>query len=247
MDDKLKNDISRFINYFKKQTEEIESLNSDHVELYRRLLYASLLDTLSGTVFPKRSNRDRFVNFVRRFCRWSDGNRVSLSHLVQLLRKNPDPAYEKLRVWALQKFKALPVHGSQLMPISHEPFFDEVKQNWPVQKDHRTPIEGVDLVSLQHYQLLYHYRNVLIHELRVPGYGMEFGDDDEEPYYHLMSTIGDNNKIIPSSVELVYPWRFLKNLCNTALDELENYYIANEINPKNSFDFGTYWIRALNR
>jgi hypothetical protein len=247
MDEKLNNDIKRFTEYFKKQVEEIESLNSDHVEIYRRLLYASMLDTLAGTVYPKRLNRERFVNFIKRFCRWSDGDRISLSHLVQLLRKNPDPAYEKLRVWALEKFKALPVHGSQLMPISCEPNFDEVQKIWPVQKDHRAPIEGIDLVSLQHYQLLYRYRNVLIHELRVPGYGMEFGDDDEDPYYHLMSTIDDNNELLPSSVELVYPWRFLKRLCDTALNELEKYYTENEINPRDSFDFGTYWIGVLNR
>jgi hypothetical protein len=42
---------------------------------------------------------------------------------VQLLRKKPDPAFQKLREWALEQFKKLPVHGGQLMPITHDPSF----------------------------------------------------------------------------------------------------------------------------
>lgn len=189
MPDKRQEDIDRFIGYFKNQLYEIKALQTEHAGLYRRLLYASVLDTLAGSVLPNRHNRDRFTYFLQRFCQWPDGDRVSLPHLVQLLRKNPDPAFEKLREWALVKFKALPVHGSALMPIKHDPSFDEVKRLWPAQKEHRTPLEGVDLVSLQHFQLLYFYRNTLVHELRTPGYGMEFGDDNQN-----LSTI----KCLPS-------------------------------------------------
>ena len=242
----LQNDINRFTGYFKNQVEEIASIESGHSELYRRLLYASLLDTLAGTVMPRRLNRERFVHFVKRFCHWSDGNKVSLSHLVQLLRKNPDPAFEKLRKWAISEFKDLSVHAGRLMLIDEDPCLDLVKKNWPVQKEHRTPIEGIDLVALQHYQLLYHYRNTLVHELRTPGKGMEFGVDDLAPFYHLMSTVDDNLEINTSSIELVYPWRFLKGLCETALEELQKYYSKNEINPYDSLSYGTYWIRELN-
>ncbi len=246
MTDKLRESIDRFVGYFKKQINEIERLETEHAELYRRLLYASVLDTLAGTVLPKRSNRERFVYFVQRFCQWPDGDRVSLPHLVQLLRKNPDPAFQSLREWAFAKFKLLPVHGSVLMPISHDPSFDEVRQAWPAPKEHRTPLEGVDLVSLQHYQLLYFYRNTLVHELRTPGYGIDFGDD-REPFYHRMSTLDDSDKLVQVSVELVYPWRFLHDLCDRALDQLKNYFTTNELNPYDSLVFGTYWIRELNR
>ncbi len=247
MTDKRLESIDSFIGYFKKQLDEIQVLQTEHAELYRRLLYASVLDTLAGSVLPKRPNRERFTYFLQRFCQWPDGDRVSLPHLVQLLRKNPDPAFEKLREWALAKFKALPVHGSALMPISHDPSFDEVKKLWPAPKEHRTPLEGIDLVSLQHFQLLYFYRNTLVHELRTPGYGMEFGDDDREPFYHQMSTVGEGGDLVQVSVELVYPWRFLHHLCETALDQLKNYFTTNELSPYDSLVFGTYWIRELNR
>lgn len=237
--------IDRFTDYFGKQLEEIGALKSEHGELYQKLLYVAVLDTLAGSVTPKRLNRDRFIYFVQRFCKWSDGERVSLPHLVQLLRKNPDPAFQNLREWALGKFDALPVHGGELMPIARDPLFDEVKREWPVSSEHRAPIDGVDLAALRHYHLLYIYRNMLVHELRTPGYGMEFGQDDEEPFYHGMSTL-TNSDFVDRSVELVYPRRFLHRLCKTGLAQLKEYLVTNRLNPFDSIVFGTYWIRELN-
>ena len=247
MDSKTQSNIDRFSEYFFKQICEIESIETEHAELFRRLLYSSVLDTLAGTVMPERSNKDRFIHLIKRFCRWSDGDKISLTHLVQLLRINPDPAFEKLRTWTLEKYKALPVQSGQLMPITSDPSFEEVKNLWPGPKEHKTPLEGVDLVALQHYQLLYYYRNTLVHELRIPGYGMEFGDDDKFPYYHQMSTVGDDGKLKLKSVELVYPRGFLHQLCETAITQLKDYFVENELDPYDSFKFGTYWIRELNR
>jgi hypothetical protein len=251
MPDKLLDTVNRFTSHFTKRLGEIESLKTPEPhppEVFQCLLYASVLDTLAGSVLPKRrSNRDRFVYFIQRFCQWPDGERISLMHLVQLLRKNPDPAFEMLRKWALEEFRRLPVHAGQLMPISRDPSFDEVKSKWPVQKEHLTPLEGINLISLKHSHLLYAYRNTLVHELRRPGYGMEFGKDYTEPFYHHMSTLEDGKIGIESTVELVYPRRFLHRLCDTALVQLKQYFLANELNPYDSFVLGTYWIRELNR
>jgi hypothetical protein len=75
---------------------------------------------------------------------------------------------------------------------------------------------------------------------------MEFRDD-EKPFYHGMSTIGKGGETAQVSVELVYPWRFLHRLCDTALDEVKKYFNENELNPYDSRVFGTYWIRELMR
>jgi hypothetical protein len=239
--------IDRFTGYFEKQVAELRALTTEHQELYRKLLYVSVLDALARSVVPKRGNRDRFTYLLKRFCRWPDGERVSLPHLVELLRRNPDPAFEKLRLWAAEKDKKLPVHGGSLMPISHDPTFDEVKTVWPTSQEHRTPLEGIDLTALQHFRLLWVYRNMLVHEMRTPGRGMEFGNDSDEPFYHGMSTVDKNGRFTGRSTELVYPWRFLHRLCDTALGELRGYFAANDLNPYESFVFGTYWIEELNR
>lgn len=242
-----KDPVSRFIGYFRAQLTEIAALQTEHAELYRRLLYASVLDTLSGVVMPIRSHHgDRFVSFVQRFCKWPEGDRVSLPHLVQLLRRNPDPAFGTLREWAVEKFKKLPVHGSALMPITADPPFDEVRERWPTAKEHKAPLDGISVESLQHFKLLYAHRNSLVHELRVPGYGIEFGDD-EDPFYHRMTHLNPDGTAGSVSIELVYPQRFLHRLCDTALNTLEAYYRANDLNPYEARAFGTYWIRELNR
>lgn len=243
----LAESINRFCDYFTDQIAEIEALESQHGELYRKLLFVGVLDTLAGTVMPRRSNKERFTGFVRRFCKWSDGERVSLPHLVQLLRKNPDPAFGNLRKWALAKYNQLPVHSGVLMPISQDPDFDDVKKEWPGSSDHRAPIEGIDLKSLTHINLLYTYRNALVHELRMLGYGMDFRENSVDPYYHGMTSVGEDPGLILSTVELVYPWRFVQQLCATGIAEIRSYFLDNRLNPYDSFVFGTYWLRELNR
>jgi hypothetical protein len=246
MTDNLLADIDRFTEHFRKQVAEIQKLTTEHQELYRKILYVSVLDTLAGSVLPKRSNRERFTYFLQRFCDWTDGNRVSLPHLMQLLKKNPDPAFQKLREWTITKYKSLPAFLTGHSDISDDPQFDDVKRMWPTSADHRTPIEGVDLNALTHFQLLYVYRNMLVHEFRAPGYGMEFGEDDDKPFYHSMGSMGATGAIVGTTVELVYPQRFLHRLCNTGLTRIREYFIANELDPTDSFVFGTYWIRELN-
>ncbi len=243
----LRSDINHFCDYFESQISEIHGLHSKHEELYRKLLFVGVLDTLAGTVMPRRKNKERFIGFVRRFCKWPDGERVSLPHLVQLLRKNPDPVFGGLRRWALQRYNALPVHSGALMPISQDPLVEEVKREWPASADHKMPIEGIDLAALTHTNLLYTYRNALVHELRMLGYGMDFADMRAEPYYHGSSTVGEDTTLILKTVELVYPWRFLHRLCETGITETRQYLYENELNPYDSFTFGTYWLKELNR
>ena len=253
MTENLEKGITDFINYFTKQLNEIHELKTlcvvedkkvcCHPEIFQRLLYVSVLDTLARSVKPnQKENKKRFIYFVRHFCQWQDGERISLPHLFQLLRKNPDPAFEKLRVWVLKKYKAMPVHNSGFMSISDDPAYEDVKCLWPIHKKNDTPLERIRLDSFRHFHLLYAHRSTLVHELRAPGYGMNFANKIV-PYYHGRSINGDE---VDVSAELVYPRKFLHQLCETALQNLEEYFLANELNPYDSFKFGTYWIQELN-
>lgn len=238
-------EVDRFISHFQNQLEQISKLNTSSKELYKKLLYVSAIDAVSRSVYPRRGNRDRFVSFIKRFSNWSNGNRISMTHLFELLQRNPDTAFDKLRTWVFQELKTWSVHASSLSKLEIDPTYEEVKKQWPNTKEHRTPIEGVALESLQHYQLLYSYRNSLVHELRIPGYGMEF-DEDLEPFYHKVSDVNENNKIITKSIELVYPSGFFNNLLKESLENYSIYMKANNLNPYDYYSFGTYWINELN-
>lgn len=236
---------SRFLQHFARSLIDIRGLKAERAELFREVLYVAVLDALSKSVMPLREgNRDRFIYFLQRFCHWPDGDRVSLPHLYALVMLNPDPAFEKLRLWAVEKYRKLDPSG--LPSINTDPKYDEVKALWPGSAEHRTPLRGVDLDALTHYRLLWVYRNMLVHELRRPGRGMGFKEADE-PYYHGMSDLDENHNIAETTVELIYPSKFLDRLCETALGALRRYFTENGINPYDSFVFGTYWIRELNR
>jgi hypothetical protein len=238
--------IDRFIGYFKKQLELIDGIpKSDSSKIFRKALYVSVIDTLSKCVFPHRvGNRERFVAFVMRFSNWSEGYNVSMPHLEKLLRVNPDPAYEKLRKSIFAAYNGSLVHRSQIVGIDTDPTYEDIKKDWPVQKECRIPIEGVTLESLQHFNLLYAYRNSLVHELREPGYGMEFDEDEQYPYYHsrtIISGDGDERRI-----ELVYPVNFFRKIASTCIDKLDTYLKDSQLDPYDYYKFGTYWIAELN-
>ena len=104
------------------------------------------------------------------------------------------------------------------------------------------PIEGVKFESLKHVHLLYTYRNSLIHELRNLGYGLEELSLGKEPSYHSM-TMEDGK----DTWQLVYPLGFFENICETCIINLKEYLILNNIDPYNSFNFGSYWKEELNQ
>ena len=245
MASQLGKDIERFANYFRKQLCEIQAMKTDSAELYQRLLYLTLLDTLSGIAFPDAKNRDRYISFIKKFCEWSDGDRVSLPHLAQLLQMVSDPEYKKVHEWTINKLETHPVHGGTIEEISYDPSFEEVKAHWP-NNELNIELEGkkIWIEQLQHFNLLYAYRNTLVHEFRIPGYGIEI---DDTPYYHLLRHSNANGDDIPSTIELVYPHQFLFQLCDSGLKQLVLNFTNNGINPYDSRKFGTYWINELNR
>jgi hypothetical protein len=229
--------VNRFKQYFEYELSMINSIPaSDSSKKFKKALYVSVIDTLSKSVFPHRqSNHERFVAFLMRFSNWSEGYRISMPHLAQLLRINPDPSYEHLRKIIFESYDKSDVHKSQIVGLDTDPTVDEIKKHWPIQKECRIPIEGVTLESLQHFHLLYAYRNSLVHELREPGYGMESRDDVDYPYYHGM-TIVDAEKE-EKSIELVYPVMFFQRLVSTCLNNLETYLKDNKLDPYAYYKF----------
>lgn len=237
-----------FFQYFNEVLENISELSKDskHTKLYQKILYVSILDSLSKCVYPRRKPRERMVFFIKEFSGWENVERVSLPHLIQLLKLNPEPAFKGIREYAINEFNNWSVHSGQLMSISKDPKFYELKSKWPKENELRTPIEKISLDSLQHAQLFYTYRNSLVHEFRSPGYGIELTEDHQSPFYHIMSEINDFEELVPKSVELVYPVKFFSQLCTKCIENLKEYIKINNLNPYDYYDFGTYWLKELN-
>jgi hypothetical protein len=233
-------DIERFIDFFSRQLEVIKIAQfTDKGSLYKKVLLVSFFDALSKTVYPRKGNRDRFVSFIRYFGKWKDCERISLPHLVRLLEKVPDTDFSELRKFALSHFTTW-VKG-EVIYLDRDPAWSEVQNLWPKEKEYAKPLENLQLDSLRHVHLLYSYRNSLIHEMRKPGYGMEF-TESEAPFY--MSMVNEDNK---STWELAYPLNFFLSVSERILTGLGAYYTENSINPYDYYGFGTYWVEDLNR
>lgn len=101
----LKGKIDQFISFFRTQVNIIRLAKFEkNGNLYKKILYVGIIDTLSKTIYSRKGNRDRFVSFVRNFSGWNSCERISLPYLVRLLERAPDPQFSKLRKFALSLF-----------------------------------------------------------------------------------------------------------------------------------------------
>jgi hypothetical protein len=222
------NDISQYIAYFRGQNEKIAKVD---LHIFKKIIYLVEIDTLSRAAFPAVSgNRRRVVQFIDTFSSWGDRDRISAVQLKFTLEENG-------------------IHSGQLYGS-----INSCIDSWPYGRIIR-PDNDPTLGELQHLatpnevkyvnearyaELLYTYRNHLLHEFREPGKGIERGADPTTPFYIGM----DNLDTGESSWELVFPVHFLQNLCESCINGLEDYLIANNLNPYDAYKFGTMWRRS---
>lgn len=236
--------ISRYCTHFSSQIARVNAVSGESGDLFKKILFCSVLDALSRSIYPRKEPRDRFTSLVRRFGRWSHQDRVSLPHLGRLLELTPDPVFEKLRKFTFERLAQWKAPWNAIT-LDQDPAFTEIAKHWPKGEEYKAPMEKIRLESLTHLQLLYSHRNSLVHELRTPGYGIEM-DGDNEPFYHDMSTFAVDGEPDLETIELVYPVKFFEQLCITVLDGLKIYFMENQLNPYDSYKFGSYWIEGLN-
>lgn len=230
----------KFIESFK---DSIVKLNSDnYLPHLKRLACVGLLDTLAKCVAnPRFSNYKRFTSFIKHFCEWDDNSKISLPHLVRFLKLVPSPEFEPLRKFAISKIEKWR-HG-ETQYLDSDPSYKEVFALWPKDKEHKEPIEKISLQSLTHLTLLWKLRNSIVHELQLPGYGID-ALVTTKPGYHSMTDHRGSNPI--ETWELVYPVPFVINLIENGIKNLKIYCQENKLNPNDSYKFGSYWIEELN-
>jgi len=249
---KTSQSVKGFIDFFRGKLEIIRSGDfpgdSQEKVLFQKILYLTMIDTLSNVVYPQKRNRDRVVSFIQEFSDWRYRDRVSLPHLIRILEEAPGHEFSELQKFAFSCFDEWTKLKDDKIDLSRDPSYELVQKLWPKYRNKLKPIkiEGFSIKPefIRHDHLFYAYRNSLVHELRELGYGIEGGpseEDNDEPFYHYMKhDSGD-------SWELVYPLGFFESMCKAVLEKLEDYCIKNRVDPYHSFTFGTYWIRELNR
>lgn len=196
--------------------------------LYRKILIVVMLDTLARAWDPSGGNKERFIRLVNEHADWPDSQRVSLPQLLLVLQAIPTrpdselvrEVQRRLSGWQYGRIYRLDMDAlaSALEPLAGS-------------DDERRLI-----TNSRHADLLYTYRNHLVHEFREPGYAMEISDNDSTPYYHGMTTEQGHD-----SWELVYPIGFFLRIGSCCLANLKRHLEENDLDPYSSYEFGSIW------
>lgn len=238
---KVNESISEFVTFFRDRFVEIEKISVLYSHQYQKVLFFSAVDTLARVYQPeKTNNRKRFTSFVEEFSSWSDGRRVSLPHLSRVLEVSTDPQFGNLRQFvteALQGWKT-----GRVLPLTADPKLEQIKERWPESVRLDGPLKGLTAESLTHIELIYAYRNILIHEFRTPT--ADFTNTG--PCYMYQTTLGSCGDPKRGGWILSYPVSFIKGVAFKCLEGLEAHLTKNQIDPYESFIFGDYWLDSLN-
>ena len=169
--------INRFCDYF---VGEVGSVPANASNLQKKLLFCCLIDTLGRAAFPLESSQHtRFVNLVNTFSCWELRKHVSMQQVLLRL------AERKLTNNRLCEGLRQRISGWQtgtVMSAATDPQLDEMMSLADSDQEKKVIRECL------HTELLYHYRNRLVHEYRESGYGFELSDDGDEPFYHSDSS-----------------------------------------------------------
>lgn len=241
----LDSKISTYLDHFKLKVSRLRDYQLDPEDkLLKKNILVSILDAVSRTTSnPTARNRERFVGLIRHFGDWPEHSRVSAPHLSFFLKFLRDPSFENIRIH-VQSIIAKNSTG-EFVPLSNDPELEEIRDLWPVPAEQKL-VGKLSLSSFTHLNLFYEYRNSLVHELREPGYGMEFHNEHTDPFYHGMTTVDSDDAEGEETLELVYPLNFYFRIVDNVLENLDAYLHKNQIDPYTCYQFGSSWVGELN-
>src|SRR5579862_3808401 len=130
-------------------------------EVFRKALYVSMIDALSACAYDSMRPGDRFRRFVLEIGNWRDGERVSLPQAALFFHGDTD------MLTAIEALLANWQWG-QTHSITSDPFPNQLPARQTLSK-------------VQHLNLLWQFRNCILHSFRDPG-GMDLHTRDEPCY-----------------------------------------------------------------
>jgi hypothetical protein len=227
---KQRADIEQYIDHFRTKHAELEQVEQ---RLHCKVLVVTMLDALARGRYPKARSRERFVKLIEDHSNWPHATAVSASQLAMMLQQRGGAAtcrvsdeFVRRLHDSCRRHKPSRIDGLDIDPTSDE-----------LLSRHQHELRLAN--EAKHSSLLYQYRCVLVHEYREPGYGFEFDKRELAPFYHEAE--GESGTV---RIELVYPAGWFLALVPPILDSLATYYVHENQNPYDSYDFGSPWRKA---
>lgn len=253
--------IDRFIQFNQNMINAtVTDDNLRNQGIHAKVLLCAIIDSLAKSRFPNISrNGDRFIQTVGECGEWPDSDRISLLHLKRAIEVIPTIPIEfsNLENWAdsamQEKFRVTNRLLSVHKQISEDPAPKEIDPIWPLDASgSRMQLGDIAFKKLQHKNLLWLYRNSLMHEYRIPGKGSELGTlrKRAEPFYQEVSQVEEINSsaglIFTNRWELVYPTMFFYRLSENILRNVAEHHRRENTSPFEAYSEGSYWIPKFN-
>ncbi len=230
-------EIARFCDTFEEQVSAIEDLkpesipekNIEHIQLYKKSLVMSAIDTLAGFRFTKenykelnRQNDKRFVRFIAEFSEWHSGPLISVPYLFEQLARRDlkeNELYEALysKLLKYEKNDEGTILHIEDVDVTVVELFELAT----------TEYEEQLILKSQHYALFYEYRNCKANSLSESGGVMEAFQFAQPNYYP-----GEQSEFHDLiQWQLSYPLAHFNYLFNRSLKNMRQYFIKANINP----------------
>ncbi|MEW6003340.1 MAG: hypothetical protein AB1638_11955, partial [Nitrospirota bacterium] len=219
--------IDFFCSYFADQAKVIGALAVDEaqaegtdqerhqIRFYQKALLITHIDTLAGIRYTEKRypqlnkrNKERFIQFLEVSEAWPEGQLVSIPFLEGYI-KNGKIGAGRLKNHITEKLAANYKKGSFNIKASiiDDPY-DFLLGLSSTEQEEKAINEN------RHYELLYRYRNYLVHESREPGNAMEVAPENEA-YYH--GYIGEDRLF------LAYPLGLFQQIFARSLEYVRTY------------------------
>ena len=261
MPETIEDKIDRFVQYNENLMEQIMSIYSyKNNGIHAKILFCSLFDSLAKCAYPEiKNNGERFKKTIVNHTQWEDAQRVSLLHLQRafdVVDEIPERFLnlkDEINTLFFQHFQPSTYGVFDRLSLSIDPSYADIKSKFPTNsKGNLSQLGEIALEQLQHKNLLWLYRNSLVHEYRIPGAGTEpISRHWTDPCYQEMSTfIGDDFKIVHKNFELHYPIDFFKQMCQESLHSIAQEYRnkgkGEGESPFKVYSEGEYWLPKFN-
>jgi len=230
MDNPINQNICDFFDYHDKLRNSIINAEFDYQsEVNRMVLLFVLIDSLSVSISPEENNvRERFKSFIKKFSDWGNNERYSLVQIYYAIKEGKIEISEDLFVYIEKKIK------SKIRGQVFNPDFDEVLNSPNLIKNNLSKID-----KYSYLELLWRFRNYLIHEFRIPGRGWNISDGDE--IYYLSVSVDDDIERGEYTWELIFPIQYINLLVKNSIFNAKKYCLEKELDPSKSFDYNTLW------
>ena len=230
-------DIARFCDAFEAQVSAIDHLKPEsvpekdilHIQLYKKSLIMSAIDTLAGLRFTKenykelnKQNKKRFVRFIAEFGEWKSGPLISVPYLFdQLARRD----LKECELYDALCRRLLKYEGNDEGSILHIEDVDVMAGE--LFELAKTEYEEQLILKSQHYSLFYEYRNCKTNTLSESGGVMESFQYAQTNYYS--SKQSEFHDLI--EWQLSYPLAHFNSLFRSSMRNMRKYFIKTNINP----------------